>query len=446
MPYLPHTPEQVDSMCQSLGISTSEELFGDIPEQVRLQRALHIPNGLSESATWDAILHLAGKNKHAAQYVSFLGAGAYQHYQPKAVQHILGRSEFYTAYTPYQPEVSQGTLQAIFEFQTMICELTGMDAANASVYDGATATAEAALMAVETTGRDTILVSRLLHPEYRQVMETYLRGRGVKTALIDCVEGVTRPEELAKNLHAGVAGVILQNPNFFGSLEALDEMAELAHQAGSLLIACVDPVSLGVLESPGKLGADIAVGEGQSLGLPLSFGGPYLGFMAVKEKLVRRLPGRIVGKTSDRLGREGYVLTLQAREQHIRREKASSNICSNQALCALAATVYLALMGPAGLAEVGNHCLAKAHYAKSLLAKIPGVSLPFNAPVFKEFVVYSEEEPESVNRRLWQTGILGGLDLARFYPEMKNHILLCVTEMRTSQEIERLVQVWGEKE
>lgn len=443
MAFLPHTKEEEKAMLQTIGVSSTEELFRDVPREFRLNRSLQMPQGFSEKAAWEKLQQLAGKNQHAGDYLCFRGAGAYEHYQPSAVNHLLSRADFYTAYTPYQPEISQGTLQAIFEYQTGICELTGMDAANASHYDGATALTEAALMAVEATRRSKIVVSSLVHPEYRETMQTYLRRRGVEIITIPYEEGLTAQGSLEQMLTDEVAAVLLQSPNFLGSVEDLRMFGELIHAKGGLLVACVDPLSLGVLESPGRLGADIVVGEGQSLGLPLSFGGPYLGFMACKEKYVRRLPGRIVGKTVDRNGREGFVLTLQAREQHIRREKAGSNICSNQALCALAATIYLALMGPEGLAEAGNQCLQKSHYAMQRLATVPGVTIPFTAPFFQEFVVKTTEAPATINQRLWKAGILGGLDLSRFYPEMENHLLLCVTEMRSREEIEQLVRVWG---
>lgn len=444
MSFLPHTRDEEIAMLEVIGVSSPEDLFRDIPEKLRLNRALDLPAGLTEKAAWDVVESLAQKNKNRGQYLCFRGAGAYEHYQPKAVHHLLSRSEFYTAYTPYQPEVSQGTLQAIFEYQTSICELMGMDAANASHYDGATALTEAALMALDATRRKKIAVSTLVHPEYRETLQTYLLRRGIELIWLSAQDGLTSLSQLEKVLtHNEVAAVIVQSPNFFGSIENFTPFAELIHQQGGLLIAATDPLSLGVLASPGELGADIAVGEGQSLGLPLSFGGPYLGLMACKEKYVRRLPGRIVGKTVDRLGREGFVLTLQAREQHIRREKAGSNICSNQALCALAATIYLALMGPQGLAQVGQHCLEKSHYASRLLAQLPGVSLPFSAPFFQEFVVKTQEVPAAINQRLWNAGILGGLDLGQYYPELENHILLCVTEMRSQAEIEELVRVWG---
>lgn len=443
MPFLPHTREEEAVMLATLGVSSTEELFKDIPREVRLNRSLQLPQGLSEKTAWEELQKLAEKNRHTGNYLCFRGAGAYEHYQPSAVKHLISRSDFYTAYTPYQPEISQGTLQAIFEYQTCICELTGMDVANASHYDGATALAEAALMAVEATRRGKVAVSSLVHPEYRETMQTYLVRRGVEIIWLPHQEGLTASEQLAQYIKEDVAAVIVQNPNFLGSIEDLRFLADTIHEKGGLLVVTADPLSLGVLESPGRLGADIAVGEGQSLGLPLSFGGPYLGFMACKEKYVRRLPGRIVGKTVDRQGKDGFVLTLQAREQHIRREKASSNICSNQALCALAATIYLSLLGPEGLAEVGEQCLQKSHYTRELLTTLPGIKIPFSAPFFQEFVVKTEESPAKINQRLWEAGILGGLDLGRYYPEMENHLLLCVTEMRSKEEIAQLVEAWG---
>lgn len=443
MTHLPHTPTQEKEMLATIGVSSTEALFADIPQEIRLKRDLAIPKGLTEQETWQTIKSLAAKNRPAGEMTAFLGAGVYDHYRPKAIQHILSRSEFYTAYTPYQPEISQGTLQAIFEYQTHLCELTGMDAANASLYDGATALAEAALMAAEATRRSRVLVSALVHPEYRRTLATYLHRRGIKIEVVRAEKAHTSQEDLMKLRGDDVACVIAASPNFFGALERLDILSTLAHEMGALFIACADPITLGVLESPGALGADIVVGEGQSLGLPMSFGGPYLGTIAVKEKYIRRMPGRIVGQTTDRLGRKGFCLTLQAREQHIRREKAGSNICSNEALCALNAAVYLSLMGPQGLAEVGQLCLDKSEFAKSLLVQLPGVSLPYKDPTFREFVVQTEENPARINERLLRSGILGGLDLSRFYPELENHILLCVTEMRTRAEIEKLAAVWG---
>ncbi len=443
MSFLPHTCAEEKAMLQTMGVSSVDALFSDIPAELCLDRPLHLPPGLSEKEAWEEVVSLAEKNKHTGEYLCFRGAGSYEHYRPKAVNHLLSRSGFYTAYTPYQAEISQGTLQAIFEYQTSICELTGMDVANSSHYDGATALAEAALMAVEATRRSKVAVSTLVHPEYQETLQTYLLRKGIEIIWLPYEEGLTSAEELARVLTKEVAAVLISSPNFFGCLEDFSLFAELIHEQGGLLIACVDPLALGILESPGKLGADIVVGEGQSLGLPLSFGGPYLGFMACREKYVRRLPGRIVGQTVDRFGREGFVLTLQAREQHIRREKAGSNICSNQSLCALAATMYLALLGSQGLAEVSQQCLQKSYYTKSRLVELPGVTAPFKAPFFREFVVKTEEAPGKINQRLWEAGILGGLDLGKYYPGLESHLLLCVTEMRTKAEIDRLVQVWG---
>lgn len=444
MPYIPHTAEEIQKMLRTIGVNSTDDLFSDIAEEIRLKRALNLPRGLSEKETWDKINGLASKNKHMGKHICFLGVGAYQHYCPKAVKHILSRSEFYTAYTPYQPEISQGTLQTIFEYQTMICELTGMDAANASHYDGATALAEGVSLAIDVTKRKHVLISSLVHPEYRQTVATYLEGKNITLDQIPYQDGLTSKKELEQRMNKNTAAVVMQTPNFFGAIEELSYAAQVAQQTGALLIVCVDPISLGILEAPGNLQADVVVGEGQSLGLPLNFGGPYLGFMAVKNKYVRRLPGRIVGKTQDRLGNEGYVLTLQAREQHIRRERASSNICSNQALCALGAAVYLSLMGPEGIREVGRQCIQKGIYTKKLLSKIPGIKIPFPATTFKEFIVETTEEPQRINEHLWKAGIMGGLDVSGFYPELKNHILLCVTEMRTREDIEKLASVWGD--
>jgi len=408
---------------------------------------LKLPSGLSEMSLRKEITSMSQENAHVDEYISFLGAGAYEHFRPAVIDHLLLRSEFYTAYTPYQPEISQGTLQAIFEFQTAICELTGMDVANASLYDGASAMAEAVIMATIQTRKNKVLISTTVHPEYREVVKTYAWGRGALVEEIPYNEGLTDLELLETDFPQDAAAVIVQNPNFFGGIEKLKELTELAHKNKALMIVCVDPIALGLLEAPGNLEADIVVGEGQSLGLPLSFGGPYLGFIATKEKFMRRLPGRIVGMTQDRQGKKGFVLTLQAREQHIRREKASSNICSNQALCALAATVYLSTLGKKGIKEVALQCLHKAHYTKGILSEIKGMKVAFpNSKTYKEFVVKTKEPVSSINERLLKAGILGGLNLARFYPELENHMLLCVTEARSKAEIDLLKRVWEGEE
>lgn len=440
MTYIPTTAAEQQQMLAACGANRMEELFSDVPASVRLGRELNLPRPMAEAEVWRHLEELAGKNK---KLVSFLGAGAYEHYIPSVVGHLLARSEFYTAYTPYQPEISQGTLQAIFEFQSLICELTGLDVATASHYDGATAMAEAALVACNATRRQKILVSRSVNPQYRAVLSTYTKGQGVELAEVPLQDGRTDLEALEKLAGKDVAGVILQNPNFFGQIEAMAEATDLAHKAGALGIAVVDPVSLGLLAAPGEYGADLAVGEGQGLGNPLNFGGPYLGFIAAREKLVRRLPGRIVGQTTDVDGRRAFVLTLQAREQHIRREKATSNICSNEALCALAATIYLAAMGREGLKEVASQCLLKAHYAQKKLAALPGVTPVFNGPFFHEFALQTKLSPATLAQGLAEKGFAAGFDLGRFYPELKNALLFTVTEVRTREEIDALVAAMG---
>ncbi|QGP91170.1 putative glycine dehydrogenase (decarboxylating) subunit 1 [Neomoorella glycerini] len=440
MTYIPTTAAERQQMLAACGANRMEELFTDIPATVRLGRDLNLPRPMAEAEVWRHLEELAGKNK---RLVSFLGAGAYEHYIPSVVGHLLARSEFYTAYTPYQPEISQGTLQAIFEFQSLMCELTGLDVATASHYDGATATAEAALVACNAARRQKILVSRAVNPQYRAVLTTYTRGQGVELVEIPLADGRTDLAALEKMAGKDVAGVILQNPNFFGQIESMAAATELAHQAGALSIAVVDPISLGLLAAPGEYEADLAVGEGQGLGNPLNFGGPYLGFIVAREKLVRRLPGRIVGQTTDVEGKRAFVLTLQAREQHIRREKATSNICSNEALCALAATIYLAALGREGLKEVARQCLLKAHYAYDRLADLPGVTPVFNGPFFCEFVLRTKRGPGEVARGLADQGFAAGFDLSPYYPELAGAMLFTVTEVRTRAEIDALVAAMG---
>ncbi|KKM08912.1 glycine dehydrogenase [Clostridiales bacterium PH28_bin88] len=438
MQYIPNTEQDREEMLRAIGIPGIEDLFADIPTSVRLNRPLDLPGPMPEMELAQHMRDLAGMNGDLDGYVSFLGAGAYDHYIPKIIDQMLLRSEFYTAYTPYQPEISQGTLQAIFEYQSLICELTGMDVANASMYDGASALAEAVLMAGDFTRKNKVLISRAVHPEYRETVLTYARGKGMEVAEIPLDDGVTSLKDLESMLDDRVAAVVIQQPNFFGCLEPAAEAAELTHGAKSLFVVCADPVSLGILKPPGAYGADIVVGEGQSLGNPVSFGGPFLGFLACREKVMRRMPGRLVGQTVDTSGRRGFVLTLQAREQHIRREKATSNICSNEALCALAATIYLTTVGKKGLRQVAELSLRKAHYALKKLSEIKGVTPAFERPFFKEFVVKVANPPEQINRRLLEQKIIGGLDIARFYPEMAGQMLFCVTEKRTKEEIDRL--------
>jgi glycine dehydrogenase subunit 1 len=373
---------------------------------------------------------------------SFLGAGAYDHFIPTAIDTLISRSEFYTSYTPYQPEISQGTLQAIFEFQSMICELSGMEVSNASLYDGSTATAEAVLMADRVTNRPKVALAGNLHPEYRQVVDTYIRNAGIDEITIPFDEKTGALESDALNsLDSEVAAVVVQSPNFFGGVEDLQELCEAAHRVGALFVVVVaEGLSLGLLQAPGRAGADIVCGEAQSFGIPLSFGGSYCGFFATTEKLMRQIPGRLAGRTFDAEGRIGYALTLATREQHIRREKATSNICTNQGLYALMATIYLSIMGRRGLREVAEQNIRKAHYAADRIAAVGGCRIRFSAPFFNEFVVSCQEPSETVLSRLADKKIVGGLPLSRFFPELKNEILMCVTETTTKQEIDSLIE------
>ena len=444
MNFVPNTDSQQEQLLNRIGVKSADDLFADVPQGVRLQRPLNVPGGMSEQELIKHVKGLAKKNQTVEDYLSFLGAGAYEHFIPSYVDQLLLRSEFYTAYTPYQPEISQGTLQAIYEYQSLVCELTGMDAGNASMYDGASALAEAALMACDATKRKKVLVLSTVHPDYREVLRTYLPPRGVELIEVPSRDGVVDQAALEAMLKDGIAGVLVQTPNFFGSLEEAEAITSAVHAAGALMVMFVNPVSLGLLKNPGECGADIAVGEGQVFGNPLNFGGPYLGFLACKDKFVRRMPGRIVGATTDKNGKKGYVLTLQAREQHIRREKATSNICSNEALCALAFTMHLSGLGKAGLKELANLNLQNAHYAAREIAKIPGLSLAFAQPFFHEFVVKTTIEPAKINETLLKDGINGGLDLGRFYPELDHHLLFCVTETKTKADIDRLVARLGD--
>ncbi len=439
MNFIPNSAEQRQDMLARIGVKNVAELFNDIPDNLKLNRPLDIPKGLSEQDLVRHVHGLAKKNAHAGDYLSFLGAGAYEHYVPSFVDHLLLRSEFYTAYTPYQPEISQGTLTAIYEYQTMVCELTGMDVANASMYDGASALAEAALMACDSTWRNQVILSSTIHPDYKEVIRTYLFGQGVELLEISYANGVTDFTSLEKQISNKTAAVLVQNPNFFGCIEDGVKLAELAHAAGALLVVAVNPVSLGLLKAPGEYGADIVVGEGQPFGNPVSFGGPFLGFFACKEKYMRRMPGRIVGATVDRNGQRAFVLTLQAREQHIRREKATSNICSNEALCALAFTMHLSALGKEGIGKLARLNLQKAHYAAAQITQLPGYELPFSTSFFNEFIIKTTLEPAKITAELLKEKIVGGLDMNRFFPEFKNHLLFCVTETKSKEDIDRLV-------
>lgn len=438
--YLPDTEHDQQEMLKALNISSVDELFADIPAEIRYQGDLKIPEAVPESILIKQMRELAGKNKHANQYPIFLGAGVYDHYTPSVVQHIISRSEFYTAYTPYQPEISQGELQAIFEFQTMVCELTGLDVANSSMYDGATSLAEAASLAVAASKkRNKVLISQAVHPEARQILQVVARGQNYTVEEVGLSGEITDLEQLAGQMDEQTAAVIIQYPNFFGSIEDLQQINELAKQHGALFIVSSNPLALALLEAPGKLGADIAVGDMQPFGIPMAFGGPHCGYMAVKKNLMRRLPGRIVGQTVDEEGKRGFVLTLQAREQHIRREKASSNICSNQALNALAAAVCMTALGKRGTREMAVLNLEKADYmANRLMEK--GFTVLNKAPFFNEFVVQLELSVAEVNRRLLEQGFIGGYDLEQAYPERENQMLVAVTEQRTRQEIDQFIQ------
>jgi glycine dehydrogenase subunit 1 len=437
MRYLPNTPADQEEMLRTVGARGIEELLAPIPAKARLSRPLNLPPALAEADLVRHLRALAAKNADADEHVCFLGGGAYDHFVPSPIDHLISRGEFFTAYTPYQPEASQGTLRTIFEYQTMIAELTGMDVANASLYDGASALAEAVLMAhAATDGREQVALSRAVNPLSRRVVAGYAEGSGLRLRDVPAGDGATDLDALNKAVSGKTAAVVVQHPNFFGCLEDVRAAAEVAHEAGALLVVATDPVALGLLAPPGALGADIVVGEGQGLGVPLAYGGPGLGVFATRADLVRRMPGRLVGATVDRDGRRGFVLTLQTREQHIRREKATSNICTNVALCALMATIYLALMGREGLRKVGELALAKAHYAARALTEVPGVGLRFGAPFFKEFVLRLPTSPERVVRRLLKDKILAGVPLKPFDRSLGDCLLVAVTERRTRGEID----------
>ncbi|HLH71896.1 MAG TPA: aminomethyl-transferring glycine dehydrogenase subunit GcvPA [Chloroflexota bacterium] len=444
MNYAPATPAERARMLERIGVTSTADLFADLPSDSR-RTHLDLPTALSEIEVSQLLRDLAEQNSDLQHHPSFLGAGAYSHYIPSVVNHVISRSEFFTSYTPYQPEVSQGTLQTIYEFQSLICLLTGMEVANASMYDGASALAEAAIMAANLTNRGTVLLASSVHPEYWAVVRTYVQGLNMHL-LADSVgrDGTLDKTVLQRELSEDVACVVVQYPNFFGSLEDLAVIAEMAHQAGALLVVVVNPLALGLLTPPGALGADIVVGEGQPLGIPLSFGGPYLGILATREQFIRNIPGRIVGATTDTEGQRGFVLTFQTREQHIRREKATSNICSNEALCALASTVYLSYLGKQGLRQVAELCVQKAHYLARQITAIPGFRLAFNGPFFHEFAVRCPVSPEVLNRRLLGQGIIGGYALGRVYPDLSDALLLCTTELTRRKDMDSLVAVFRE--
>jgi glycine dehydrogenase subunit 1 len=425
-PYIPNTDDDRRTMLDRIGVGSVDELFADIPAEFRIG-GLNLPPALPELDLTREMSELAARNTVAGNGVaSFLGGGAYRHFIPSTVGHIISRSEYYTAYTPYQPEISQGTLQTMFELQSMVCELTGMDVANAGMYDGASALAEACLMACRVTGRQRIAVDTSVNPAWLAAVRLYARGPGIA---VDVTHGGEVTGEQAC--------LAVQQPAFLGDLIDVWALGEAAHAAGALYIAAVDPISLGMLTPPGEYGADIVVAEGQSLGWPVNFGGPWLGLFTCREQHIRQMPGRIVGRTTDLEGRTGYVLTLQTREQHIRRERATSNICTSQQLVGLAATVYLATVGKQGFGQIAELCYHKAHYAASLINGLEGYSVDLEKPFFKEFVVRCPQAPAQINRRLLERGIIGGLDVSE---QVANGILVCVTEMNTREEIERLAE------
>ena len=438
MDFLPHTSADVTEMLERIGVGDVAELFAPVPDDVKLDRALEVPPALSEPVLAAHMAELAARSAHGGDLICFAGGGAYDHHVPAAVGALAGRAEFATSYTPYQPELSQGVLQAVYEFQSLICEIYGMDVSNASLYDGANSLVEAVNLAVRSTKRERVLVSAGVHPHYRAVLKTYTSGLGLD---IEEVPGGENGRWDAASVEAeGAAAVVVASPNFFGLIEDVGGLAERAHDAGALLICVSDPTSLGILKSPGELGADVAVGEGQSLGNLLSYGGPYVGLFATKLNLVRQVPGRIAGETVDADGRRAYVLTLQAREQHIRRAKATSNVCTNQTLMAIAAAVHLSWLGPQGLARLGEICVRRAAVTAERLAGIPGCRIRFEGPHFKEIVLETPIPGRELVRSLAKRGVLAGPALGSWYPDLDNCVLLAVTERRTASDVDALVE------
>jgi glycine dehydrogenase subunit 1 len=443
MPYLPNTADDQRAMLEAIGVRTLEELFEMVPAELRLSRPLKLPPAFTEIELTRHLAGLAAKNTSAGERICFLGGGSYEHFIPAAVDALASRGEYYTSYTPYQPEASQGNLQAFFEYQTLITRLTGMDVSNASLYDGGSAAAEAVFMCLAATGRrGRVVTAASVHPEYREILHTHLGNLGVELVVVGTPHGALAVEDLLSAVNDQTACVLVSQPNFFGCLEDVERIAAIAHQSGAKLVVSVDPISLGLLKRPGDYGADVVVAEGQSLGNPMAFGGPYLGIIACREELVRRMPGRITGQTTDRNGRRCWVLTLQTREQHIRREKATSNICTNQGLYALRATIYLALMGPQGMREVAELCLYKGRYARDKLTSGGRLSLAFDKPTFKEFVVRDRQGAvEALLDDAGRAGFFAGVPLKRWYPELSDCFLVTVTEKRTKDEIDALANV-----
>jgi len=440
--FIPITDNDKAAMLDSLGLKSIGELFDlSIPDEVRLKRPLDLPQGVSEYELIKELQGIAADNYSLDSYISFLGGGAYDHFVPQIVDAIISLPEFYTPYTPYQPEVSQGILQALFEYQTMISELTGFEIANDSLYDGSTAVAEAALLAHDVTKKTEVIISEAVHPEYRDVLKNYTRGIGITIKTVPMKNGSTDIAALEDMISDETACVIMQQPNFFGCLEDMPRVGDITDRYPALFIASVDPISLGILQPPAEYGADVAIGEGQPLGNKLNFGGPYLGIFACRKEYLRRVPGHLTSATIDTEGRTGYVFTLQTREQHIKRERATSNICTSEILNAIAAAVYLSYIGPAGLKEVATQCIQKAHYMYDRLRSISYLEPLFDAPFFKEFAFKSTKPVAEINSHLIIEGIIGGLNIGRLYPEYENAILFCVTEKRTKQEIDILIEI-----
>ncbi|MBK8464437.1 MAG: aminomethyl-transferring glycine dehydrogenase subunit GcvPA [Chloracidobacterium sp.] len=444
MRYIPNSPEERAEMLAVVGLDSADELFRSIPKEVQLGRKLNVTDPLAESEVIAAMETMAAKNT-AATKPSFLGAGVYSHFSPTIVDHLIQRSEFFTSYTPYQPEIAQGTLQYIFEFQTLVCQLTGMEVANASMYDGSTAMAEAYLMAQRVTRRNKIVVATSVHPEYREVAATYTQHGDAEIVEVAFDETSGRIADLSV-LDDQTAALVVQSPNFFGCVEDLKALADAAHAVGALLVVVVtEAISFGLLKSPGSCGADIVVGEGQSWGIPMGFGGPHVGLFATQEKFVRQMPGRLCGVAYDKNGNRGFVLTLSTREQHIRREKATSNICTNQGLIALAATIYMETMGKKGLQEVAMQNAQKAAYAATQIAAIDGYSLPFSAPKFNEFVMRGPRPATEILEKMrTENGVIGGLALSKYYASHDNDFLVCVTETNTRDQIDNFVSALNE--
>ncbi len=449
MSYVPNTPEDQAAMLAELGLSSLEDLLAPVPENVRLRRPLQLPPALAEPDLKRVVSGMAAKNTNLDTTIAFLGAGTYDHAIPSVVPHLQRRSEFVTSYTPYQPEVSQGMLQAIYEFQTMVCQITGLDIANASLYDGATAVVEAVLLALGPGGRGEVVISEGVDPQYRTVLKTYAHARGFQVTEVPTRNGVISLEALDEAVGPETKAVVIQQPNFFGSVEDMTAIEPIAHKGKAVFISTItEPASLAILAAPGDYNADIAVGELMSFGNPMSYGGPALGFMASKQKYMRLLPGRLVGQTVEEGGEKqtGYVLTLQTREQHIRRERATSNICTNQSLLAVGATIFLAALGKQGFRELGELCLQKAHYAFRQITALPGYEAAFSSPFFDEFVIKTPMPAQQLSQRLLQKGIIGGYDLSQNYPGMENTMLFCVTETRTKEDIDTLVKALREIE